>query len=122
MSSPTQSHFGFSSTPSISDSLDEEDLAADISSGDEFMYSPVLPDAEDGQGFNGYSLPDGEYASEQTLRKETPLGALSGNAANRTTFGGATAFESSSEDARGMSALEELLSEMGYLGDVIVGK
>jgi hypothetical protein len=108
----------------MSDSLDdEEDLAADmdVSSGDEFMYSPVLPEAEE-SGFNGYSLPDGEYASEQTLRKETPLSALSGNAATRTTFGGPAAFESSSGDARNMSALEELLSEMGYLGDVIVGK
>ena len=123
MSSPTQSHSGFSSTPSISDSLgDEEDLTADVSSGDEFTYSPVLPDTEEGRGFNGYSLPDGEYASEQTLRKETPLGALSGNAASRTTFGGAAAFESTGGDARSMSALEQLLSEMGYLGDVIIGK
>lgn len=92
----------------------------DASSGDEFMYSPVLPDIEEGRGFNGYSLPDSEYASELTLRKETPIGALSTGPASRTTFGGAAAFEGGSGDARSMSALEELLNEMGYLGDVIV--
>jgi hypothetical protein len=120
MSSPTNSHFDFSSEPSVSDFLDEDDLAADmdVSSGDEFMYSPVLPDVEEGKGFHGYSLPDGEYASEQTLRKE-PIGALSPSPASRTTFGGAATFERGG-DARGGSALEELLSEMGYLGDVIV--
>ena len=92
----------------------------DVSSGDEFMYSPVLPDAEEGSGFSGYSLPNGEYASEQTLRKETPIGALTAGAASRTTFGGATAFESASGDASSMSALEELLNDIGYLGDVIM--
>ena len=89
----------------------------DVSSGDEFVYSPVLANDEKRRGFNGYSLPDGEYASEQTLRKDTPIGALSGPA-SRTTFGGAEAFEE--REARSLSALEQLLSEMGYLGDVIV--
>ena len=95
----------------------------DASSSDEFMYSPVLPETDEGRGFNGYSLPDGEYASEQTLRKETPIGALSGCAASRTTFGGGATFSpTSATDPRSMSALEELLNEIGYLGDVIVGK
>ncbi|KAG0652230.1 hypothetical protein D0Z07_1268, partial [Hyphodiscus hymeniophilus] len=119
LSSPTNSQSEFSSTNSVSDSLDEEDLAADmdISSGEDFMYSPVLLDGGDGRGFNGYSLPSGEYASEHTLRKETPIGALDGPA-SRTTFGGAEGFEERGE-VRSVSALEELLSEMGYLGDVI---
>ena len=90
----------------------------DVSSGDEFMYSPVPPDVEEERVFKGYSLPDGEYASELTLRKQTPIEALHGPA-SRTTFGGAEAFEETGE-ARGLSALEELLNDMGYLGDVIV--
>ena len=97
----------------------------DVSSGDEFMYCPTIPINEEASGFNEYSLPDGEYASEQTLRKETPIGALSGGPASRTTFGGgggaAAAFATeSAADAGRMNALQELLSEIGYLGDVIV--
>ena len=99
------------------------------------MYSPVLPEVEEGGGsgsFNGYSLPDGEYASELTLRKQTPLGglALGGSeaaaaaAAGQATFGGAAAaaFDESASGRESVSALEQLLSEMGYLGDFIVGK
>ncbi|KAH8658840.1 hypothetical protein BGZ60DRAFT_434319 [Tricladium varicosporioides] len=115
-SSPTESHFDFSEPPSFSDSNDEEDLTADLGSGDELTYSPVLDD-NDGRGFTGYSLPEEGYASEQTLRKVGPLSPAS---ATRTTFGGSTAF--AGPDASNMSALEELLSEVGYLGDVIIGK
>jgi hypothetical protein len=119
ITSPTDSHFDFSETPSISDSNDDEDLAADAGSGDEFTYSPN-PAGQ--RGFNGYSLPDGEYASEQTLRKETPHSQLT-QAASRATFGAPTvALNSPGHGASSMSALEELLNEMGYLGDVIVGK
>ncbi|KAF4637902.1 hypothetical protein G7Y89_g195 [Cudoniella acicularis] len=120
-SSPTESHFDFSETPSFSDSIDDEDLAADLGSGDEFTYSP-LSDATDGRGFTGYSLPDEQYASEQTLRKETGISQLT-TSATRATFGGAAAFPSyAGPDDSSMSALEELLSEVGYLGNVIIGK
>lgn len=104
----------------MSDLNDDEDLTADVSSGDEFMYSPILEQAVEGR-FNGYSLPDGEYASEQTLRKESPLSPLT-QTASRTTFGAAPLFSPHGNDVASMSALEQLLDEMGYLGDVIVGK
>jgi hypothetical protein len=120
MTSPTDSHFSFGGT-SISDLNDDGDLTADIDSGDEFMYSPVIEQAVEGR-FNGYSLPDGEYASEQTLRKESPMSPLT-QAASRTTFGAAPPFSPhGGNDVASMSALEQLLDEMGYLGDVIVGK
>lgn len=92
----------------------------DVSSGDEFMYSPTLPETEGGSGFNGYSLPDGEYASEQTLRKETRVSALSGGPASRTTFGGGAAFAAEGAGDASMGELQVLLNEIGYLGDVIV--
>jgi hypothetical protein len=99
---------------------DEVDLTADVSSGDEFTYSPVLADIPSG-GFGGYTLPEADYASEQTLRKETPLSQLS-QAASRATFGPAPRSPPAHDDVEQMSALQQLLSEMGYLGDVITGK
>jgi len=119
VTSPTDSHFSFGET-SMSDLNDDEDLTADVSSGDEFVYSPILEQAVEGR-FNGYCLPDGEYASEQTLRKESPL-SPSTQTASRTTFGAAPPFSPHGNDVASMSALEQLLDEMGYLGDVIVGK
>ncbi|KAG4430987.1 hypothetical protein IFR05_013531 [Cadophora sp. M221] len=121
ITSPTDSHFSFGSGHSISSDVndDDEDLAADVGSGDESSYSPVLADIPAG-GFSGYSLPEADYASEQTLRKETPLSQLSATTSGRTTFGAThQAFEPEAEQ---MTALQQLLSEMGYLGDVIVGK
>lgn len=110
--SPSDSHFSFSEV----DSNDEDDLTADMGSGDEFTYSPILADTRAIGGFNGYSLPEAEYASEQTLRKQTPLSP-------RSTFGAPlSAFPVAAAEPEHMSALNELLSEMGYLGDVIVGK
>ena len=121
ITSPTDSHFAFSETPSISDSNDDDDLAADTGSGDEFAYSPNLAD-RDWRGFSGYSLPNGEYASEQTIRKETPHSQLT-QTASRATFGAPTlTLTSPAHDVSNMTALEELLNEMGYLGDAIVGK
>jgi hypothetical protein len=119
LTSPTDSHFGFSETPSIADSNEDEDLAADTGSGDESTYSPVK-EAEN--RFNGYSLPDTDFTSELSLGKSHPISPLT-QAASRTTFGGAVPFVPSAEsDAQNMSALEQLLSEMGYLGDAITGK
>jgi hypothetical protein len=120
ISSPTDSHFNFSEAPSFSDSYDEDDFSADIGSGDEFTYSPVI-DETPLSGFSGYSLPDDQYASEHTLRKEASLSQLT-KSATRSTFGGAAAFPvGSGPDAGNMSALEELMNDMGYLGGVIVG-
>jgi hypothetical protein len=119
LTSPTESHFDFSGTPSIADSNDEEDMSADIGSGDESAYSPVK---EVESRFTGYSLPDSDYTSEQSLQKEMPLSPLT-QAASRTTFGGGAPFApNAQDDVKNMSTLEELLSEMGYLGDVITGK
>jgi hypothetical protein len=119
LTSPTDSHFGFSETPSIADSNDDEDLSADIGSGDESAYSPVK-DVE--SCFNGYSLPDSDYNSQQSFRKEIPLSAMT-QVASRATFGGAAPVVPTSEtDVKNLSALEELLNEMGFLGDAITGK
>lgn len=115
--SPTDSHFSFISEHSISSDTndDDEDLAIDSCSGDEFTYSPTSVDVP-ADRFGGYSLPESDYASEQTLRKGTPLSQLS-PASSRATFGAAhPAFEPQAEQ---MSALQQLLSDMGYLGDVI---
>jgi hypothetical protein len=121
VTSPTESNFSFGETQSLLDSNEDEDLTADVGSGDEFTYSPVLSETP-AQGFSGYSLPDDQYASEQTIRKDTPLSQLT-QTASRATFGVAPPFlPNPVPDAESMSTLEQLLSEMGYLGDVIVGK
>jgi hypothetical protein len=115
--SPSESSFAFniSSTPETNE---EEDLVADSESGDELAYSPIT-DQSDGQAFTGYSLPEDQYSSEQTLQKDASYTQIT----PRTTFGGAPNISSRAEtDLGNMSALEELLSEVGYLGDFIVGK
>lgn len=119
LTSPSDSNFGFSATPSIADSNDDDDLSADCCSGDEFFGGPIK---EAKSPFNGYSLPETDYTSEQSLQKEVPVSTLT-KAASRTTFGGASPFVPSTEtDVKTMNALEELLDEMGYLGDAITGK
>jgi len=73
-------------------------------------------------GFSGYSLPEADYASELTIRKESTIPALS-EAASRKNFGASASYAPTvSGEVEQMSELEELLAEMGYLGDVIVGK
>lgn len=123
VSSPTDSHFSFSSSHSLSSSAPQydEDLATD---SDEFTYSPILVDTPV-SGFAGYSLPETEFASEQTLLgqplRETP---------SRKTFGGLgegfgvgdVGLGSGREEEGEMSELQRLLSEMGYLGEAISGK
>ncbi|TVY32336.1 hypothetical protein LSUB1_G008221 [Lachnellula subtilissima] len=118
ISSPADSHFDFSETPSISDSCDDDEFSVDIGSENEFTYSPVI-DETLLSGFSGYSLPDDQYASEHTLRKEATTSSLAKSAA-RSTFGGASAFPA--PDSENMSALEELMNDMGYLGGVIVAR
>jgi hypothetical protein len=115
--SPSDSRFSFSEV----DFDNEDDLTADMGSGDEFTYSPILAETPAIVGFSGYSLPEAEYASEQTLRKQTPLSPF--REPSRTTFGAPlSTFPVNGAEPEHMSALDELLSEMGYLGDVIVGK
>lgn len=128
-----RSHFSISTvatSPSGSEfsgfeAEEESELTADLESGDEWSYSPVLdmsPVLSPG-GFSGYSLPQEDYASQQTLSKHTPLSPMS-TTATRATFG-AAAFAPILESAakvedENMNSLELLMSEMGYLGDVIV--
>jgi hypothetical protein len=117
ITSPTDSSFSFGEE----DSNEDEDLTADVGSGDEFTYSPILAESP-AKGFSPYSLPDDRYASEQTTQKETPLSPLT-QTASRATFGATPPFlPNPVSDAESMSSLEQLLHEMGYLGDVIVGK
>jgi len=120
ISSPTGSRFSFSDTNSIPDFNKDDDLAVDAS-GDEFTYSPIIDETP--AGFSGYSLPPTDYASEHTIRKQTPLAALAQDSvANRKTFGTSPPYSPTSAVEVGqMSALEELLNEIGYLGDAIVG-
>lgn len=116
----SESNFAFNDT-SLSDSNDEGDLVADSESGDEFTYSPIS-DESDGRGFTGYSLPEDQYSSERTLQKEAAYTQMT-SPTSRATFGGVPNISTRAENDLGnMSALEELLSEAGYLGDIIVGK
>lgn len=107
--SPADSTFAFNGSD---DEEDEEDLVADSEDSDEFTYSPVLDTAE-GRGFTGYSLPEDDYSSQHTLRKDAP------SPNSRMTFGGAVA--AGETDLTKMTALEELMSEVGYLGGSIIG-
>jgi hypothetical protein len=119
MSSPSGSTFVFNDT-SVSDCNDEGDLIPDCESGDEFTYSPVS-ESTDGRGFTGYSLPEDQYSSEHTLQKETVYSQVT-SPTSRATFGGANISTRAENDLGNMSALEELLSEVGYLGEIIVRK
>jgi hypothetical protein len=118
--SPSEDNFAFNDS-SVSETNDDEDLVADLESGDELSYSPIT-DESDGRGFTGYSLPADQYSSEQTLQKEAAYSQIT-NLTPRTTFGGAPTISTRAENDLGnMSALEELLNEVGYLSDIIVGK
>ncbi|PMD66505.1 uncharacterized protein K444DRAFT_517327 [Hyaloscypha bicolor E] len=117
ITSPTDSSFSIGEE----DSNEDDDLTADMGSGDEFTYSPVLSETP-APGLNAYSLPEDQYASEQTLTKDSPLSQLT-QTASRATFGASPPFlPNPVPDAESMSALEQLLNQVGYLGDVIVGK
>ncbi|KAI9050120.1 hypothetical protein LZ554_006261 [Drepanopeziza brunnea f. sp. 'monogermtubi'] len=118
ITSPTDSHFSFSSADCTTSDIDADE---DMGSGDEFTYSPTCKVQSIGFGFGGYSLPEADYGSEQTLCKQPPLG----QANNRATFGaGMTPFAGAgaSAQAEPVSSHQLLMSEMGYLGDVIEGK
>jgi hypothetical protein len=119
--SPTESHF--SSAPSIYDSNDDEDGDAVID--DSFTFHSASTDASPPSGLaNGfqYSLPVDEHGSESTLKKgDSAAAGLSGKVALRQTFG-PQPFEAPEKTGDEISALDQLLADMGFLSDMIVGK
>jgi hypothetical protein len=119
--SPTESHF--SSTPSIYDSNDEEE--GDAGGDDSFTFHSASADASPPGGLaNGfqYSLPIDDHGSESTLKKgDAAAAGLGGKVALRQTFGPHT-FDPPEKSGDTINALDQLLAEMGFLGDMIVGK
>jgi len=117
--SPTESHF--SSSPSIYDSNDDEDGIID----DSFTFNPASADASPPSGLaNGfqYSLPVDDHGSEATLKKGDVVAAGFGpRVAVRQTFGPQT-FDPPEKTGDAIGALDQLLAEMGFLGDMVVGK
>jgi hypothetical protein len=117
--SPTESHS--SSAPSICDSNDDEDGIID----DSFTFNSASADASPPSGLaNGfqYSLPVDDHGSEATLKKGDVVAAGCGpRVAVRQTFGPRT-FDPPEKTGDAISALDQLLAEMGFLGDMIVGK
>ncbi|KAI9735331.1 MAG: hypothetical protein M1818_006526 [Claussenomyces sp. TS43310] len=120
--SPTDSHY--SMTSSWYDSQYDED--GTIEDGHALLSGD--PDrTRDGagqHGFVGYSLPDGDFNSQLTLRKDAledgghRLDALP----NRTTTFGSHMHDELEPVGSGASAVNHFLDDMGYLGGVIVGK
>lgn len=96
MTSPTYSHLSYSEC--------DEDLSLDNGSGDDSTYSPIVEEAEKGSPFLGYSLPEENFMSSGTL----------GKVASREG--------SVEEEARSLTAFQELMVEMGYLGDLVRDK
>jgi hypothetical protein len=119
--SPTESHF--SSAPSVYDSYDDED--GDAVTDDSFTFHSPSTDSSSPSGLaNGfqYSLPVDDHGSEATLKKGDVAAAGSGaRVALRQTFGPQT-FDPPEKTGDAISALDQLLAEMGFLGDMIVGK
>jgi hypothetical protein len=117
--SPTDSHFSFSDSPSLLEPSEDLDSSVDLGSGDESTYGPV---ADEDNPFNGYSLPGSEHSSRQTVSKEEAISPLT-QASSRATFGGVAPFSPSAlvHDAN-ISALQDLLKDLGYLGEAITGK
>jgi hypothetical protein len=71
--------------------------------------------------FQGYSLPEEENGSQDTLRKTATLGVI--QEASRATFGPSANgkfLHSLGDSEQGLSTLEELLNDLGYLGDSIL--
>jgi hypothetical protein len=114
MTSPSDSHFCYSDSASLAD---DEDLSLDIGS-DGSPYSPIVHDADTDADMeaplNAYRLPDEEYGSQQTID--------SGKAANRSTFGGVVESPTDHRDETSLSALQELINEIRYLGDYVNSK
>ncbi|KAJ8065721.1 hypothetical protein OCU04_006391 [Sclerotinia nivalis] len=118
LTSPTDSHFGFSDTSSMFDSYDESDINEETA--DTFTYNPMISEVER-RKFIGYSLPDEDIASEQTIRKASSL--LSRTTSNDTYPRDSGLVEGIKESEGGEgSALADFLDDMGYLGDTIRDK
>ncbi|EDN97663.1 predicted protein [Sclerotinia sclerotiorum 1980 UF-70] len=118
LTSPTDSHFGFSDTSSMFDSYDESDLNEE--NADTFTYNPMISEVER-RKFIGYSLPDEDIASEQTICKASSL--LSRTTSNDTYPRDSALVEGIKESESGEgSALADFLDDMGYLGDTIRDK
>lgn len=115
ITSPTDSTFSASSSPEDDEIDADGELSADVSSGDEFTYS-AAHGTSSFAGFAGYSLPEGGE-SELTIVVKSSVNS-------RATFGPGVVPQSpmTVEVGTEMTALEQLLSEMGYLGGVIIGK
>jgi hypothetical protein len=115
--SPTESHF--SSAPSIYDSNDDED--GDVVADDSFTSHSASTDGGLAHGFQ-YSLPVDEHGSELTLKKgDAAAVGLGEKVALRQTFGPHT-FDPPEKTGDAISALDQLLAEMGFLSDMIVDK
>ncbi len=119
--SPTESHF--SSAPSIYDSNDDED--GDAAADDSFTFhsasTGACPPGGLANGFQ-YSLPVDEQGSESTLKKgDATAAGLGTKMALRQTFGPHT-FDPPEKNSDTISALDQLLAEMGFLSDMIVEK
>jgi hypothetical protein len=109
LTSPTESQFGFSDTASIYDSYDESES---IETGEGFTYNPMVAEVER-RKFAGYSLPDGDYSSQQTIVKDSLSRTSSNNACPRDSgFSEGNCQETT-------STLEELFIDLGYLGTTI---
>ncbi|KAB8297287.1 hypothetical protein EYC80_002644 [Monilinia laxa] len=113
VTSPTDSQFGFSDTSSMLDSYDDSDLNEET--GDTFTYNPMISEVEK-RRFIGYSLPDEEYASEQTIRKVSISQSTSNDNYSREPR-----FTEGMKQT-GRSALADFLDDMGYLGETISDK
>lgn len=119
LTSPTDSHFGFSDTSSMFDSYDESDLNEET--GDTFTYNPMISEVEK-RKFIGYSLPDEDIASEQTIRKASnPISKTNSNDSYPRDSGFTNGIQESSAKIGG-SALADFLEDMGYLGETIRDK
>ncbi|OBT64039.1 hypothetical protein VE03_06679 [Pseudogymnoascus sp. 23342-1-I1] len=131
LASPVGSHFD-SSSPSAYDSTDEYVVTDD---GFDFGFSTpkpavVIEGGAEGEtqttgSFYGYSLPLGsdDDAMDKHNRSDS-LGTVTLDDAGARASFGSPVFQSSSPvspDTRTVTALDELLDELGYLGDLISG-
>ena len=73
--------------------------------------------------FIGYSLPDEDIASEQTIRKTSnSISKTNTNDSYPRDSGFANGIQESSAKTGGGSALADFLEDMGYLGETIRDK
>lgn len=128
--SPVGSHFD-SSSPSAYDSNDEYVVTDD---GFDFGFSTTKPSAlesiekeKQSNGFHGYSLPLAETDSLHKSTRSHSLATISTVALDEAVMKapfGSQVFQANSQvstDTRSATALDELLAELGYLGDFISG-